>query len=361
MVNAGRIGRRKAIGLLVAMMFISVRTPATSTNSDSAAAAPKLPSGSQIKKVFFLQSYHAEYAWSAGIADGLLSVLKPRTDVSLQMHWMDTQRNKSESLKKQAGERAFAAINEWQPDLVITSDDDAIKYVVEPFLNGTDLPVVFCGVNWNLDRYALATNQNVTGIIEIAHYQQLIAGLKPYTKGNRIGVIAGQNVNTDAEISALKNEFPNKQIIAYAVHSFEEWKEALEKATEEVDLLLVDNNAGIPDWNPEEAERLMHNAVSIPSGSPNEWMADYCMVTFAKNANEQGEWVAHAALEILEGRSPSSIPVATGKKARIFLNMGIAKKLGIRFPMELIENAHLIPAVAEPLTIGNNESISGEE
>ena len=47
-------------------------------------------------------------------------------------------------------------------------------------------------------------------------------------------------------------------------------------------------------------------------------------------------------LRILAGTPPPDIPVATAEKTRIFLNMGLAKKLGIRLPMELIENAHLI-------------------
>lgn len=344
MVKAGMTGKRKTIGLMVVALSMAGWIFATSTNNNSATNSRALSTDSQKKKVFFLQSYHAEYAWSAGISEGLSSVLQSRNDVLLQTHWMDTQRNNSEAYKLQAADRALAAIEEWQPDLVITGDDDAVKYVVEPFLNHSDLPVVFCGVNWNIDRYTLITNRNVTGIIEIAFYHQLLNGLKPHAKGDRIGFIAGQNVNTDAEVAALKHEFPDILLQTYAVHSFAEWEKALAKANTEVDILIVDNYAGIKDWNPDEAKRLVHTTVSIPTGSPNEWMADFCMMTFAKNANEQGNWAAQTALDILEGKPPSAIQVTTGKKAKIFLNMGIAKNLGIRFPMELIENAHLIEA-----------------
>jgi ABC-type uncharacterized transport system substrate-binding protein len=327
--------KRGAMALMAAMLVTGAASPPPAKSLEEQEALHR-------KKILIVQSYHAGYEWSAGIEKGLQSVLGAHKGIEFKTHWMDTHRNKEDAFKVQAGKDALAIIKEWQPDLIITSDDDAVKYLVEPFLNDTDLPVVFCGVNWNLDRYTLATNRNVTGIIEIAHFHQLIEALMPYAKGTRIGFIAGENVNTDAEVAALKREFPDYAISTYAARSFEEWASELAKACGEVDVLLVDNNAGIPEWNAAEAKRLIYDTVSIPTGSPNDWMANYNMLTFAKNAGEQGEWAAKTALRILAGTPPADIPVATAKKARIFLNMALAKKLGIRFPMELIENAHLI-------------------
>lgn len=296
------------------------------------------------KKVLVLHSYHAEYAWSAGVMEGIRSVLDVRTGAQLKICWMDTHRNSSEDFKLKAAQKALALIHEWNPDLVVVSDDDAVKYVVEPYLNRTALPVVFCGVNWSLDRYRLATNSNVTGIIETALYPQLIDTLMSYAKGPRIGFIAGDNVNSTVEAAAVKQAFPQFPVHVYATHTFANWKASVKRACEEVDLLLIDNNAGVDGWDPEEAKRWIYEEVSIPTGSPNGWMSEYCLVTFAKNAREQGCWAAHAACRILTGTPPSAIPVARSQKASIFLNMNLAKKLGVRFPMELIDNAHLIDA-----------------
>ncbi|MCK5194670.1 MAG: hypothetical protein KAQ71_12730, partial [Desulfobulbaceae bacterium] len=52
-----------------------------------------------------------------------------------------------------------------------------------------------------------------------------------------------------------------------------------------------------------------------------------------------GWWAGKTALRILDGTSPSDIPVTTNKESRVYLNMGLAKQLGIKFPMELIEKA----------------------
>ncbi len=68
-------------------------------------------------------------------------------------------------------------------------------------------------------------------------------------------------------------------------------------------------------------------------------MGKYVLASFAKDGFEQGEWAANTALEILIGKKPGEIPLTTNKKARVILNMKLAKKLDIKFPMELIERA----------------------
>jgi ABC-type uncharacterized transport system substrate-binding protein len=54
---------------------------------------------------------------------------------------------------------------------------------------------------------------------------------------------------------------------------------------------------------------------------------------------EQGAYMGRMALRILKGESPEDIPLVTNKKAKIYLNMKLAKKLEITFPMDLIEDA----------------------
>lgn len=309
----------------------------------------------QKHKVFYVNSYHKGYEWSDGIESGLLEVLKisykangiidtSQSSVEMRVFRMDTKRNREEEFKKAAGRKALKQINSWRPDLVITSDDNAVKYIVEPFLNGTDTPVVFCGVNWTLDQYSLATHRNITGLIEIAHYTQLIKALQQHAAGKRIGYIAGDNQSTRAEISALKRFAKHDVTKTYAVNAFAEWKEALAKAKDEVDILLINNNAGITEWNSDEAHSLILNTVAIPTGSTNGWMARYNMITLARDPREQGKWAAQTALAILAGTPPHQIPVAIGERAKIILNMKIAKLLKVTLPMDLIDNADLISA-----------------
>ena len=52
------------------------------------------------------------------------------------------------------------------PDLLIVSDDNAVKYLVVPNFQDDPMPIVFCGVNWTADQYDLS-HCNITGILEL--------------------------------------------------------------------------------------------------------------------------------------------------------------------------------------------------
>ena len=56
---------------------------------------------------------------------------------------------------------------------MIASDDNAQKYLVVPYLKGTQVPVIFNGVNWDASAYGFPTS-NVTGMIEVELPDQLV-------------------------------------------------------------------------------------------------------------------------------------------------------------------------------------------
>ena len=92
--------------------------------------------------------------------DGTLN--QTGSSVVYKEFFMDTKINKAESFKKASALKAKNIIDKWQPDLVIASDDNAVKYLVEKYLNDIDMPVLFMGVNGSLKNYNLATNNNIT-------------------------------------------------------------------------------------------------------------------------------------------------------------------------------------------------------
>ena len=139
------------------------------------------------KKVLFIDSYHEGYAWSDGITNGIKSVVDGK-GMNLKVVRMDTKRNASEDFKKEAALKMKAVIEDFKPDVVIASDDNASKYLIEPYFKGSNLPFVFCGVNWDASGYGFPTS-NVTGMIEVTPVPQLLEQLKPYAKGNRIGFL----------------------------------------------------------------------------------------------------------------------------------------------------------------------------
>jgi hypothetical protein len=69
--------------------------------------------------------------------------------IELKVFRMDTKRNADEAFKKDAALKAKAEIEAFKPDVVIASDDNASKFLIEPYYKNASLPFVFCGVNWD--------------------------------------------------------------------------------------------------------------------------------------------------------------------------------------------------------------------
>lgn len=289
------------------------------------------------KKILYADSYHEGYAWSDGITKGIRTVFEG-TGVELKVHRMDTKNNPSDDFKKQAGVQVKAVIEEFQPDVVILSDDNAVNYVLVEFYKDTSLPFVYCGLNWDSSLYGLPY-KNTAGMVEVALTNQLIEKLKQYTQGERMGYLSA---DTETERKNLENYNQLLQLnftqTAF-VKNFTEWKTAFKKMQGEVDILIFENNAGIPDWNDDEAENFALENSKIPVGTLNDWIMKTVLIGYTKVPEEQGEYSAQTALKILDDVSPASLPEVTNKKGDLMLNLKIAKKLNLAFTPAMIRAA----------------------
>ena len=318
--------RIKTVCLLLVWGVIMVFTGATQ-------AAALRYSG---KKILFVNSYHKGYPWSDGIYQAIETTLKGK-GIRLMQFEMDTKRHPSEQSKRSAAEKARVLIGNFKPDVVIASDDNASKYLIVPFYKNTKLPIVFCGVNWDATEYGFPT-ENITGMIEVQLIDQILATLKKYAKGDRIGFIKGDDLSARKEAAFYEKRF-NIKIDKRFVKTYAEWERAYVDLQKGTDMILVGNTESIPDWNPEAARQFVEANTAVPSGNWDKWMKDYALVTFATVPAEQGQWAAGAALRILDGTSPGDIAVVTNKKAEIYRNMRIAKELNIIFPIEFIRRS----------------------
>ncbi|GGY06695.1 ABC transporter substrate-binding protein [Paludibacterium paludis] len=119
-------------------------------------------SAEPVKRILVIDSYHAEYAWSHDYREALAETLGP--SVRLEFFQMDTKRLPHPMHEVRARE-ALHRIEADKPDLVITGDDAALKYVGAR-LAGRALPVVYLGINRNPRDYLPGNPANVTGVLE---------------------------------------------------------------------------------------------------------------------------------------------------------------------------------------------------
>ncbi len=300
------------------------------------------------KKVLFVNSYHAEMGWSKGIIRGVLETFEIGTNntlssdalVNLKIIHMDTKRNKSEEFKKKAALNAKKVIEEWGPDVVIAADDNASKYLIVPYFRDSELPFVFCGVNWDASVYGFPFT-NVTGIIEVNLVEKAMKTMRAFSAGNRLGIITSDSLTGRKEAYYL-SKIIGDTVSSEFVINFYEFKQKYMEMQHNSDMLILTGINGINDWNREEAKSIIMNETKIPSVMFYLPWAEYTLFTFATSSEEQGRWAANTALEILNGKSPREIPIVRNKEARIYLNMALAKKMGITFPMDLIEQATFI-------------------
>ena len=304
------------------------------------AGTKQAPGGYTGKKILWVDSYHQGYEWSDEIEKGIRDVLY-ETGVNMKIVHMDSKRNDTETFGRGAGLRARDIVQEFKPDVVIASDDNAQKYLVVPFLKESELPVVFCGVNWDAAIYGYPA-ANITGMIEEDLVSEMLKKFQPYARGKRIGYLAG-NVETERKIVDIYNKrFFGGEMKTYLVNNMEAFKEAFLRAQKEVDMLYISNYTGISDWNPDAAEKFLFNNSKIPTGSHNSFMAPYVLFTVAKLPMEQGNFAAKTALRILDGLAPAQIPVAVNQLNHITINLKMAQAFSVVLPASLLKGATII-------------------
>lgn len=259
-------------------------------------------------KVLYIASYHTEKdEWSQGIREGT---------------------------------------EQYKPDIVIISDDNAAKYLVQPYLLESEIPIIFCGINYDASPYNLPT-PNSTGMIEIEPIIETVIFLRRYASGERIGYIGRDDLSNAKTIHHEEQLLGAPFTAGYLVSTFEEWKKAYITLQDQVDMLILLNPIGIDGWSPEEAQTFIIQSSKIPSGAINVGEIHYSPLGHVKIGEEQGWWAGKTGRKILEGTHPSDIPVARNSKSRLYLNPLLANAIGIHFPIQLIKSATLVQSEHE--------------
>jgi ABC-type uncharacterized transport system substrate-binding protein len=315
---------KKALGALSLLVFV--------------VAAGQVGAGQNYtgKKILFIDSYHEGYAWSDGIVNGARSVIDG-SGAELRIVRMDTKRNKSDAFKKAAAERVRDVIETYRPDVVIAADDNASKYVIQPYYKDAATPFVFCGVNWDALSYGFPY-VNVTGMLEVAAVDELFALLRGLAKGHRIGYLAADVFTARKEKDRIQKTFYMRFTKAHFAKTLAEWQAAYRDLQGKVDILLVGNSAGIDDWDNAAAARFVEQHSKIPSGAIHPHMTAFALIGYTKIAEEQGEWAARTALRILDGTPPLAIPIVRNTQGRLTVNARIAGRLhASSVPTALVE------------------------
>jgi len=224
---------------------------------------------------------------------------------------------------------ALEQIQKFKPDLIIASDDDAVKYLVVLHFKGKEIPVVFCGVNWSAEQYGLPA-ANVTGMLEVLPLMENLQQIKLFNPEARKMLILSENSTSEQNNKILLDTLfrsagfePEYEL----VNEFADWKSAFVDANQNFDLIYLPTNGAIKNWDKAEAVETVSQSIKVPVITCDDFMMPYCVFGMTKVASEQGEWAAKTALEILDGKPTGEIKLTRNKKMVVWINPKLADKM----------------------------------
>ncbi|MET0052600.1 MAG: ABC transporter substrate binding protein [Candidatus Thiodiazotropha sp.] len=289
-------------------------------------------------KCLYISSYHKGYDWSDGVERGLRGGLEGVCE--LKQFDMDTKRRKQIEEIELAAEQARELIESWHPDVVITADDNAMKYIVQPYYRDHPIPFVFCGINWTVEGYGLPY-RNATGMVEVAPVGVMFNQAKSILNSAQNAMYIGADTLTERKNLSRFEKAASIEGVALEhrlVSSTAEWLEAYRQA-QSFDFVIMGSQSGINDWQEHQVVDVVRAETRRLSLTNHEWMMPYTILGFTKIPEEQGEWAAQVVKSVLDGTSPADIPVVSNRKWEIWINDAILEQSGIRLPDPLIRKA----------------------
>jgi ABC-type uncharacterized transport system substrate-binding protein len=253
---------------------------------------------------------------------------------------MDAKRLKDPKDLEQKALEAKALIAAWQPDIVLTADDEAAKYLIMKFYKDHSIPFVFCGINWTVEEYGFPY-RNATGMVEVAPIEPLFDRVEALLPQHGRGFYLGANTSTERKnLQRVQEEAERRgiRLESRLVDTTEAWLAAF-GAAQNYDFVVLGSNSGINGWDEAAASEGVRQASQRLSLTNHEWMMPYAMLGLTKVAEEQGEWAAKTALHILAGADPSSIPIVPNRKWDIWVHTALLETAGIRVPKPLLQKA----------------------
>lgn len=289
------------------------------------------------KKCIYINSYHDGFVWSDTIAKNLKNELIDSCEI-IQFN-MDTKRNKSIDYIQKKALEAKLLIDTEKPDIVITSDDNAAKYLIKPYYKDSHIPFVFNGVNWSAKEYGFPYS-NVTGMIEVTPINELFKVAVYITSGKK-GIFIGDDTITDKKDLKQFLKFAKKRNISLdsaLLNTFEEWQQKYKDAQTKYDFIVLGHNSAIKNWDDKQAkEFLLQNTKKLVL-TTYSWMVPFSTIGLTIRPEEQGTWAGNTAKAILNGYPIENIAITTNHIWNKSINMSLVNVSTVKIPKDIIFN-----------------------
>lgn len=273
------------------------------------------------KEVLLIHSYHKGYIWTDDISKTIEKNFKPLKDVELTTIYMDTKRidtpeyitNLAKLYKQQFEDRKF--------DLIIISDNNAFDFMIKyhEYLF-KDVPVVFCGIN-NFDKVLLHENDMkdiMTGVaeeVDVERNIELISKLHPNLKN--LLIINDKSATGNAvkrDLNPIIEKYQKKFNIEYTdnleISNLKKKVSNLDKKNSVILFVLLFKDTTGKYFTYKQSFQEVKKVSEVPIyGLWDFYLNDGIVGGLLTSAVAQGEAVSKMALEILNGKKTTDIPI----------------------------------------------------
>lgn len=321
-------------------------------------------------RLFWVDSYSADNPWSAQIRLGLVETLarqgyaQPQGNFELGEFHLELQEQLTlTEVETRMGE-AMAAVDAFAPDVLVVSDDEAVKTLV-PHYAGASFPVVFCGLNGELAPAALA-GANVTGVLELPRVEQTLRIAQAFMPEARRFLFLGDASPSGLSVlvsvlDQLKMSNPlgaaEPQLSVTSDWTF--WQQAVLSETTGVDFILLGRYDQLyrPDGRqlpPVEVMRWTWAQSPVPvfalwDSAVQEGAVGGLTIT----GYEQGAEAARLVVQILGGQPPATLTPHAPPRNLLAVNLASAQHWQLPIPVQFPLTAQIYRSQPAPLEGGH--------
>ncbi len=314
----------------------------------SAAACPALAE----QRVCIINSYSRDFVWTRDLDDALRRGLP---GVDIVTFDMDTKALPQEVFAQRA-ELALAACDAAAPDLVVLSDDNALRLLGQRLVD-QGRRVLFMGINNNPRAY-LDDPRKATGVLERPLYKRsVLLARRLLGPTARRGLVLFDDSPTarvlHEEIFAASPQYVVGDTVMdfLATNSLEQWRLALTTARQDgysfialgLRHTLRDAQGGYV--NPDDATAWARDNASVPlfgfwdfDIGPGKTLGGVVLT-----GSTHGEIAAVLARRLLNGDPPEEVPAIHDRQGVLMFSLSELKRHGITLPEDLRQQADLRP------------------
>ncbi len=313
-------------------------------------------------RVFILHSFSEDDLWvrqvDAGIMEALAEGGYSLEDGTLELgeYWMNAKYYTSRDYMVNIAAAATRAIEDFEPNIVIVADDQAVRWVVAKWYGDPNLPFVFTGLSTPPEEIrGLSDRTNVTGVMQTPFFARTLDWVHyVLPQAQRIVFLSDashKQEQLEADIrDALAehrqhhahNDSP-LETQALTVETFADWQAQVLAANKNADALVAVSYLTLVDeaGGKVRSAEVIHWTVEN-SEIPVIGMAEFAVIEGSLGGmvvagDEQGRLAGQLAVRVLEGDAPADIDVVVPRRGKLVLNTEAIQRWHVDVPISLLQ------------------------